>query len=173
MAPAVMRIIRIRHVTLAVRDIERARSTFAALFGAAGGEDTASETLGVRRANLTLGTGTLQLAAPLSADSALRRFLDRKGEAVYSVAFEVDDLDAAVAELRAQGVRVSDPAEMEPGARSAFVAMAATHGLSVQLVDAEQSSQREDARGAGAATAQQPAAPPPLDLTPDEWSDVD
>jgi methylmalonyl-CoA/ethylmalonyl-CoA epimerase len=167
-----MRIIRIRHVTLAVRDIERARSTFAALFGAENGESTASETLGVRRADLSLGAGTLRLAAPLTADSPLRRFLDRKGEAVYSVAFEVGDLDAAVAELRAQGVRVSDPAEVEPGARSAFVAMAATHGLSVQLVQAELAEDAARPESDPAETAQ-PVAPRPLDLTPDEWSDVD
>lgn len=167
-----MRIIRIRHVTLAVRDIESARSTFAALFGAEGVRSTTSEALGVRRVDLSLGTATLQLAAPLTADSPLRRFLDRRGEAVYNVAFEVDDLDAAVAELRAQGVRVSDPAEVEPGARSAFVAMAATHGLSVQLVQAEQPEDAAPAEGESPAD-EQPATRPPLDMTPDEWSDVD
>jgi len=167
-----MRIIRIRHVTLAVRDIERARSTFVALFGAEGGEDSASETLGVRRVDVSLGASTLQLAAPLTADSPLRPFLDRRGEAVYSVALEVDDLDAALAELRAQGVRVSDPAEVEPGARSAFVAMAATHGLSVQLVQAEQEDDAPDPEREAAEHAE-PETRRPLDLTPDEWSDVD
>ena len=126
----------------------------------------------MRRAGLSLGTATLQLAAPLTAESPLRRFLDRRGEAVYSVAFDVDDLDATVAELRAQGVRVSDPAEVEAGARSAFVAMAATHGLSVQLVQAEPPAVAAPAEDS-AHSRDEPATRPPLDMTPDEWSDVD
>jgi len=80
------------------------------------------------------------------------------------------------------GVRVSEPALSEPGVRSAFVTMAATHGLSVQLVElARAAIEREPESPA----EMQPVAPepepaaaptverPPLDLTPDEWSDVD
>ena len=85
--------------------------------------------------------------------------------------------------LTGLGVRVSEPAESEPGLRSAFVTMTATHGLSVQLVELarvepvpevapppEAPSSEPEPVPAAAQPAERPA---PIDLTPDEWSDVD
>lgn len=169
-----MKILRIHHVTLAVRDIDRARDTFAALFGAPSEHGDVVETFGVRTADVALGDDVLQLAAPLDEESPIARFTERRGEGFYNIALEVDDLDAAVAELSARGVRVSEPVEATPGVRSSFVTMSATHGLSVQLVqlsapaDApDEPAQDEDAE------PEQAAAPRVLDLTPDEWSDTD
>jgi|GEM_PF-218793 len=187
-----MKIKRIHHLTIAVRDAHAAGATFARLFGAgAPGGATEVPAFGVRSAEIALGDGTLQVVSPIGTDSAVMRFLERKGEGFYNLALEVEDLDAAVAELAGQGVRVSEPVEAEPGVRSAFVTMAATHGLSVQLVQltAQPNSPapapaREplvEAPAVGPASAapeersdrEEAAGRPPLDLTPDEWSDVD
>jgi len=180
-----MRIKRIHRITLAVRDVEAARATFERLFGAAAlGGLTQVPAFGIGAIDLQLGDDTLQVASPLGADNPVMRFLERKGEGFYNIALEVDDLDAAVAELAALGVRVSEPSETEPGVRSAFVTMAATHGLSVQLVElagaeldpeaeppiTEPSEPPHEPVAAGAPSDEQR---PPLDLTPDEWSDVD
>ena len=180
-----MRIIGIHHLTVAVRDVERARAAFEALFGASAGPASAVEPFGVRTRDVVLGDSTLQLASPLAFDSPVTRFIERKGEGFYNLALEVDDLDAAVAELRGKGARISDPVEAQPGIRSAFLSMAATHGLSIQLVQIGNDAQRH----AGAAVAEptavarddaktpavETAAPEQqlLDLTPDEWSDTD
>jgi hypothetical protein len=103
------------------------------------------------------------------------RFLERKGEGFYNLALEVDDLEACLAELAERGVKVSEPIEATPGLRSAFVTMAATHGLSIQLVqsvdssaDADETSPVEGVTPDDVVTEQTP-----LDLTPDEWSDTD
>jgi methylmalonyl-CoA/ethylmalonyl-CoA epimerase len=178
-----MRIKRVHRITLAVRDVEAARATFERLFSAgASGAATAVPAFGIRALDLQLGDDTLQLAAPLGADNPVMRFLERKGEGFYNVALEVEDLDAAVAELAALGVRVSDPAESEPGVRSAFVTMSATHGLSVQLVELARVEPAPEPVGEAPVEAPEvepepaPAAAPQrptLDLTPDEWSDVD
>jgi methylmalonyl-CoA epimerase len=175
-----MKIIRIHHLTMAVRDADAARATFEALFGVAGLGIAAVPAFGIRTAGVPLGEDLLQLASPVSPDNPVMRFLERKGEGFYNVALEVDDLDAAVAELTAKGVRVSEPVEAEPGLRSAFVTMAATHGLSVQLV---QGPAVEAPPPAPVETAPEPEPLPleepeaaelaPLDLTPDEWSDTD
>lgn len=190
-----MKIKRIHHLTLAVRDAEAARATFEALFGVAGLGIAAVPAFGIRTAGVRLGEDSLQLASPVSADNPVMRFLERRGEGFYNVALEVDDLDAAVAELTAKGVRISEPVEAEPGLRSAFVTMTATHGLSIQLVELL-TPQEPDAWSAAAASAPDaelapvpesdsasrsavpaPEPPPdpsaPLDLTPDEWSDVE
>ncbi|MDP9237747.1 MAG: VOC family protein [Chloroflexota bacterium] len=179
-----MNIIRIHHLTLAVRDAEAARATFESLFGVAGLGIASIPAFGVRTAGVPIGEDLLQLASPMSMDNPVMRFLERKGEGFYNVALEVDDLDAAVRELSAKGIRVSEPVEAEQGLRSTFVTMAATHGLSVQLVeviggDAFERSQPEPPpeppQPATTAPAPEPeaTASEPLDLTPDEWSDVE
>ena len=172
-----MKIIRIHHVTLAVRDLDRARETFSALFGAESEHGDVVEEFGVRTADVALGDDVLQLVAALDAESPLARFTERRGEGFYNIALEVDDLDAAVAELSARGVRVSEPIEATPGTRSSFVTMSATHGLSVQLVQVAASPVVESATPAAddevTARDEEAASPPLLDLTPDEWSDVD
>jgi methylmalonyl-CoA/ethylmalonyl-CoA epimerase len=178
-----MRIIGIHHLTVAVRDVERARTAFEALFGAPAGPANAVEQFGVRTRDVVLGDSTLQLASPLAFDSPVTRFIERKGEGFYNLALEVDDLDAAVAELRGKGARISDPVEAQPGIRSAFLSMAATHGLSIQLVEltsgaaplAESPTAAETVADDAKAPAVETAAPEQqlLDLTPDEWSDTD
>jgi methylmalonyl-CoA epimerase len=187
-----MRIKRIHHLTLAVRDVEGARVTFAELFGTPAGSSRMVQSFGVRASDVPFGDTTLRLVAPVSRDNAVQRFLERRGEGVYNVALEVEDLDLAVAELTSQGIRVSEPVEAEDGMRSAFVTMAATHGLSIQLVEiAEEEdgdqpviapvTRVDEPRAehlpdnpdppAGAAVGE--PAPRKIDLTPDEWSDTD
>ncbi len=176
-----MKIKRIHHVTVAVRDVAAARGTFERLFGAAAADAVEQvPAFGIRALDLRIGDDTLQLVAPADADNPVMRFLERRGEGFYNLALEVEDLDGAVAELAALGVRVSEPVEAEPGVRSAFVTMAATHGLSIQLVELAGAAPERAEWAAPAAPAPldepavaPPAEPEPLDLTPDEWSDVD
>ncbi len=191
-----MKIKRVHRITLAVRDLAGARATFERLFDADAPEAPAVvPSFGIRSVDLRLGEATLQIASPVGADNSVMRFLERKGEGFYNVALEVDDLDAAVAELAAHGVRISEPVEAERGLRSAFITMSATHGLSIQLVqvlsaeappesapqpapEATPALASEAAPTADAAARIERAEPtrthqPPLDLTPDEWSDVD
>ena len=194
-----MKVRGIHHVTMAVRDVGAARAALASLLGAEPGPIDAVPAFGVRSCDLALGDDTLQLVSPADAESAVMRYIERRGEGFYTLALEVDDLDEAVAELAGRGVRVSAPVALAPGVRSAFVTMAATHGLSIQLVEAAAVA-GEDGASAPPPPAHEPpatagvprpqdAAPPawperphpatvpappaPLDLTPDEWSDVD
>jgi len=192
-----MKILGIHHVTMAVRDAAAARAAIASLLGAEAGPIDAIPAFGVRSTDVALGDDTLQLVAPLDTDNPVMRYIERRGEGFYALALEVDDIDAAVAELAGRGVRVSAPVESAPGLRSAFVAMAATHGLSLQLVEAtprpadgarapapggERVPERDDTPLRAEAPAASPGRPQPagqphahapLDLTPDEWSDVD
>lgn len=178
-----MKIKRIHHMTVAVRDAEAARATFEELLGARPLGIAAMPAFGVQSAGVALGDDVLRLVSPTSADNPLMRFLERKGEGFYNVALEVDDLDAAVRELTGRGIHISPPIEAEPGLRSAFITMAATHGLSVQLVEVIAAGRATgDARSAGGSPAVADERVPsassaeprgPLDLTPDEWSDAD
>ncbi len=190
-----MRIKRIHHLTIAVRDLDGARLTFEQLFDVRAGGAGNVPAFGVSAVNVPIGDGTLQLVSPADADNPVMRFLERKGEGFYNLALEIEGLDETVRELAEQGVRVSEPIELEPGVRSAFVTMAATHGVSVQLIEVTQPVSQPAAppvsapdelpeadeaafeRPAGEAPLPEESPPAPreqlLDLTPDEWSDVD
>lgn len=172
-----MQIRRVHHLTIAVRDIAQASATFSALFDAAAGAASDVAAFGVRSADADLADLHLQYVAPADPDSALARFIERRGEGLYNIALEVDDLAAAVAELRERGIRVSDPVDAPPGFRSAFIAMAATHGVSVQLVESQHAPpdvpSQADSSQPDTAQEGATARPAPLDLTPDEWSDTD
>ena len=211
-----MKIKRVHHFTIATRDAQAARATFESLLGAEASAAQAIPAFGVRALQVALGDTALEVVSPLDDDSAVMRFLERKGEGFYNLALEVDDLDAAVAELAARGVRVSEPVEPGLGLRSAFITMAATHGLSIQLLEvasepavepseapepmpasrepepssepAPPSASEPPSPPAPAEPTNEPASPPidekwadaesagspkPLDLTPDEWSDLD
>ena len=130
-----MKVLGIHHVTIAVQDIEAARAEIAALLSTIAGPIDAVAAFGVRSTAVALGDDTLELVAPMDADNPVMRYIERRGEGFYTLALEVDDLDAAVDELSARGVRVSPPVEASPGVRTSFITMAATHGLSIQLLE--------------------------------------
>src|SRR5581483_7430544 len=84
-----------------------------------------------------IGESDIELLEPTSPDSVLTRFIDKRGEGVHHVAIEVDDCAAALARLKAQGLRTVDDAP-RPGARGtkvAFIHPSATGGGLIELVE--------------------------------------
>jgi methylmalonyl-CoA/ethylmalonyl-CoA epimerase len=76
----------------------------------------------------------LELAAPLSEDTPVGKFLQQQGEGLYLLALEVDRLDDAIAAFQARGARVN-VTEAADGQRRAFVSPRATHGVLLQLLE--------------------------------------
>jgi methylmalonyl-CoA/ethylmalonyl-CoA epimerase len=64
---------------------------------------------GYRYVPFTIAGFTLELLEPYAPKSPIARFLDRRGEGVYQLSFTVDDVDAAAATLRAEGLTVLGP----------------------------------------------------------------
>lgn len=123
------------HVGIAVDDLDAALEFYA---GALGLEVEASEDVpsqGVRAHFVRVGSATLELLEATTAESPVRRFVDRRGAGLHHVTLRVDDLAAALARLRARGVRLVDetPREGAEGALVAFVHPAAAHGVLVEL----------------------------------------
>ena len=100
---------RVDRVSIAVRSLETARAFFERHFGAEFGpvEDVAVD--GYRYVPFRIAGFTLELLEPYTRDSPVARFLDRRGEGVYQISFMVDDVDAAAATLRAEGLTVLGP----------------------------------------------------------------
>lgn len=97
---------RIDHVGIAVPDLDEAIAFYSRAFGLSVVHEEVNEEQGVREAMLAIGDSCIQLLAPLTAESTIARFLDRSGPGIQQVAFGVDDVEAAAADLREAGVRV-------------------------------------------------------------------
>ena len=91
----------VHHVGVAVADLDEAISSYERLFGAELAGRQTQEQQGVEAASLVVGNGHVELLAPLAADTAVGRFLARRGPGMHHVAYEVADVGAALDELLA------------------------------------------------------------------------
>jgi methylmalonyl-CoA/ethylmalonyl-CoA epimerase len=127
----------IDHVGFAVRDLDEAVAFYARTFGLPKLHEEVNEEQGVREAMLGIGDSCLQLLAPLRADSAIGKFLERNGEGIQQVAFRVTDVDVAAQRLRDAGLRLlyDVPKRGTSGSRVNFVHPKDCGGVLVELVE--------------------------------------
>jgi methylmalonyl-CoA/ethylmalonyl-CoA epimerase len=130
---------RIHHVAYVVADIDAALERLGAPFGLRPALREVMADQGVEAALCGPAGAAVELIRPLDADGAIARFLDARGEGLHHVAFEVDDLDAALADLRARGAELIDerPRHGLGGHRVAFVHPRSANGVLTELVEAE------------------------------------
>ncbi len=126
------------HVAIAVKDLDRAIGFYRSTLGLELAEVEEVPEQQVKAAIFGRGMGRIELIHPTSHDSSLARFLDKRGEGLHHICIEVEDLDAALAELAARGVaRVDAPEEGANGARVAFIHPKGTGGVLVELRQAK------------------------------------
>ncbi len=131
-----MKIKRIAHLGIAVKDAEPVKKLYGEnLCLEMGGEEVVA-TQKVQVSFFKVGESSLELLLPTAPDSPVAKFLENKGEGFHHLALEVEDIDAAVAELKAAGVKLIDetPREGAHNTRVAFLHPKATYGLLVELV---------------------------------------
>ena len=126
----------IHHVGMAVTDLEEALATYERLFGARLEHRDRLGEQGVEAASVLVGGGRIELLAATGDDTPVGRFLARRGPGMHHVAYEVDDVGAALRELSAAGAQLIDP---EPrrglyGLQVAFVHPDAVHGVLTEVV---------------------------------------
>jgi methylmalonyl-CoA epimerase len=130
-----MKVKRIAHLGLAVKDLEAPQKLYGDnLCLELQGEEVV-ESQKVKVSFVKVGETSLELLLPTASDSPVAKFLENKGEGFHHMALEVEDIHAAVAELKAAGVRLIDetPREGAHGALVAFIHPKATFGLLVEL----------------------------------------
>ena len=121
------------HIGIAVRSIEAA-----AIYQALGLTVDHIETVPTQRvktAFLSVGDSNLELLEPTDADSTIAKFIEKRGEGIHHICLRVDDLDAHLARLKAQGFRLINESGV-PGAhgcRVAFLHPAAGNGVLIEL----------------------------------------
>lgn len=129
---------KVEHIAIAVADIEEAIRHYSQIWGAEVEHRERVEDQGVDEAMLPVGDTYLQLLGATGPDTTVGRFLDRKGPGLHHIAYEVDDLEATLARLKAEGVRLIDevPRLGGRGHMVAFVHPRDNHGLLVELIQA-------------------------------------
>jgi methylmalonyl-CoA/ethylmalonyl-CoA epimerase len=132
---------RIDHVGLAVRDLQTSIEFYTACFGLTVAGQETNEEQGVREAMLYVadapgGASYVQLLEPLSPETPVGRFLEIRGPGVHHIAYGVDDLAAAIEQLRDDGVRLVDkrPRHGSLGAAMAFLHPKSVGGVLTELV---------------------------------------
>jgi methylmalonyl-CoA/ethylmalonyl-CoA epimerase len=126
----------IHHVGVAVADLDVAVRTYERLFG---GRLEHRERLladGVEAASMRVGTSRVELLAALDEDSPVGRFLARRGPGMHHVAYEVEDVRAALADLTAEGAELIDaePRRGMFGLQVAFVHPESVYGVLSEVV---------------------------------------
>jgi len=115
-------------LSIVVRDIEASIKRYADLYGLEVHHRGESEEFGFKNAILPLGKGHIELLQPTDMTKAVGRFLERRGEGVYLVGFETDDVAAGAEQVKAQGAQVD-----LRGERIAWVHPRETNGVLVEL----------------------------------------
>lgn len=126
---------KIEHIGIAVRDLQQSCAVFEKLFGAPPykTEEVASE--GVRTAFFLAGPNKIELLEATTQDSPIAKYLEKRGEGMHHIAFDVADIHAEIARLRDEGFVVLNetPKRGADNKLVAFLHPKGTHGVLVEL----------------------------------------
>ena len=127
---------RIDHIGVAVSDLDAAIAIHRDTYGMPLVHRETVAEQGVEAALLDVGESHVELLAPLSPDTPVGRFLEKRGPGLHHVAYRVEDVAAALDELRAAGLRLIDdePRTGIRGSRVAFLHPSASGGVLTELV---------------------------------------
>ena len=128
---------RIDHIGIAVEDLDAALALFEGTFGMSAVHRETVEEQGVEAVLLDVGENHVELLRPLADDTPVGRFLAKRGPGLHHVAYQVAEIDAALAQLRERGVRLIDetPRIGIRGSRVAFLHPSASGGVLTELVE--------------------------------------
>jgi methylmalonyl-CoA epimerase len=125
------------HVGIAVASIDESLPLWESLTGGKGSAREVVETQGVEVVFVGAGAGRVELIAPLRPDTAVARFLERRGPGMHHLCYRVPDLRAALAEYAARGYERIDrePRAGAGGHLVAFLHPKSTQGVLIELLE--------------------------------------
>jgi len=127
----------ISHLGVAVKDLKEAREFYRSVFGLESSEPIIGGGGTVRVSLVELENATVELLEPVGNEGPIAKFLEKRGEGIQHVCYEVDDINAEIDSLTAKGIEtLGKPATGAEGL-SAFLHPKGTHGILVELVQKE------------------------------------
>jgi methylmalonyl-CoA/ethylmalonyl-CoA epimerase len=94
---------KIEHIGIAVKDIASANETYTLLLGAAPYKSETVESEGVQTSFFRTGESKIELLQATNADSAIAKYIEKRGEGIHHIAFGVDNIELEVERLKAAG----------------------------------------------------------------------
>jgi methylmalonyl-CoA/ethylmalonyl-CoA epimerase len=128
---------RIDHIGVAVEDLDAAIGLYRDSFGMREQHRETITAFDVEAVLLEVGDGHVELLSPLSPDGPLGKFLERNGPGLHHVAYQTDDINAALERVRAAGLELIDeqPRTGIRGSSVAFLQPTGTAGVLTELVE--------------------------------------
>ena len=129
----------IDHIGIAVPDLDAAIALYEEKYGMTMAHRETNEEQGVQEAMMAVGDSgsAIQLLAPLNEKSTIAKFLDKSGPGIQQMAYRVEDIDAACAELTSRGLRLlyPEPKRGTAGSRINFIHPKDAGGILVEIVE--------------------------------------
>ncbi len=128
-------VLRVDHIGIAVKDMEQAKKFYTDVLGMTAMGEEVVEQQKVKVCFIPCGDSEVELLESTSPDGPVAKFIEKNGEGIQHVALRVDNIEAALADLKEQGVRLIDetPRYGAGGASIAFVHPKATGGILLEL----------------------------------------
>jgi len=126
---------KIEHLGIAVKDIETSNAMYSLLFNTKPYKQETVESEGVMTSFFKMGESKIELLSATNPDSPIAKFIEKRGEGIHHIAFEVDDIDAEISRLQSEGFELINKSP-KPGADNkmiAFLHPRSTGGMLVEL----------------------------------------
>ncbi|HEX7878355.1 MAG TPA: methylmalonyl-CoA epimerase [Candidatus Eisenbacteria bacterium] len=123
------------HVGIAVRSLAEAIPAFEAALGATASQTEEVADQDVRVVFLKTGEPAIELLEPIGPEGPIGKFIQKRGEGIHHLSFDVPDLEAALARCKAAGLTLIDeqPRKGAAGKRIAFLHPRSTNGVLIEL----------------------------------------
>jgi methylmalonyl-CoA/ethylmalonyl-CoA epimerase len=132
-----MKALKVDHIGVAVENLDAALAVYSGILGLELKGTEVVEQQKVKTAFLPIGGSEIELLESTDPEGPIGKFIAARGQGMQHIAFRVEDIDAALAELKARGVRLIDEKARygAGGARIAFIHPKATGGVLVELCE--------------------------------------
>ena len=126
---------KIEHIGIAVADIDRSNALFGALFGEGHYKTEEVESEGVKTSFFMVGPNKIELLEARSKDSAIAKFIEKRGEGIHHIAFAVDDIRAEMKRLKKEGFKLlsEEPKKGADNKLVAFLHPKSSNGVLIEL----------------------------------------
>jgi methylmalonyl-CoA/ethylmalonyl-CoA epimerase len=130
-----MKLDKIEHIGIAVKDIGEASKFYEDVLGCRVSEKMDVPERKLKVAFIDVSGVKLEFLMPTDEESVLAKFIDKRGEGIHHICFEVEDVEGAVAELKEKGVELVDdkPKLGAEGKKIIFIKPKSTHGVLIEL----------------------------------------
>lgn len=126
---------KIEHLGIAVKNLEEANKTYAKLFNQEPYKLETVESEGVSTSFFKVGENKIELLEATNPDSAIAKYIAKKGEGIHHIAFDVDDIYAEMERLRNEGFTIlnEEPKKGADNKLVCFVHPKSANGVLIEL----------------------------------------